>query len=265
MSGFDTRWLNLREPLDRLARDQALLRRAALFAQKSARQVIVDIGSGTGSTIRAIAPLTPDVHWRLIDHDERLLLEAARRHSQNSNIIYQTADLKDLASVRLNETDLVCASAFFDLCSREFVEKLADCLLASASGLYAALNYNGHILFDVPHPDDHLMIQLFNDHQRTDKGFGPAMGPQSTDILEEVLTRLNYHVEIARSDWVVAGEATELHRMFVAGLASAVTETGMLDQDRIAGWLAFRVTQAETTGCRVGHFDVLALPQNASA
>ncbi|MEP7457231.1 class I SAM-dependent methyltransferase [Phyllobacterium sp. SB3] len=217
------------------------------------------MGSGTGSTFRAIAPLIPDAHWRLIDHDKQLLQEAARRHSQNDNNIYQNADLNDLTSLSLSEADLVSASALFDLCSKEFIERLASALSRFKIGLYAALNYNGQIVFDAPHPDDPVMVELFNFHQRSDKGFGPALGPESARTLAALFVEAGYDVKLAQSDWTIDENAVELHRLFVDGLASAVTETGMLERDRIVKWLEFRIGQAGTK-CLVGHSDILALP-----
>lgn len=259
MSGFDVNWLNLREPLDALARDQHLLQKAAKFVRSTKRQTIIDMGSGTGSTLRAIAPLIPDAHWSLVDNDKLLLQEAARRHPQNDHITYQTADLNDLASLSLGEADLVSASALFDLCSKEFIERLGSELSKFKIGLYAALNYNGEIAFDIPHPDDPVMVELFNYHQCSDKGFGPALGPESAHTLGALLTKAGYEVETAQSDWIIDENAAELHRLFVDGLVSAVTETGKLEQDRIRKWLEFRVGQAGTR-CVVGHSDVLALP-----
>ncbi len=262
MSGFDLHWLDLREPLDKRARDQSLLQKAGEFVQASKRQTIIDLGSGTGSTFRVLGPHAPDAHWRLIDLDEKLLKEAERRHFQDQNITYQRADLNDLASLSLDKADLVSASALFDLCSRPFVETLADRIGGSHSGLYAALNYTGEIVFDTPHPDDDLMIRLFNHHQKSDKGFGPALGPDASNVLASIFTNMDYRVDLAQSDWLMDETAIELHRLFVDGLASAVAETGMLAQGKVNEWRGFRVAQAETSKCRVGHCDVLALPQS---
>lgn len=262
MSGFDLNWLDLREPLDQQARDQTLLEKAARFVQGAERRTILDLGSGTGSTFRAMAPHAPDARWRLIDLDERLLQEAARRHAHDNNVAYQHSNLNDLASLSLDEADLVSASALFDLCSQEFVDDLADRLVKLRSGLYAALNYTGEIVFGVSHPGDELMVRSFNHHQNSDKGFGPALGPRSTHALAASFDRPGYRVEIAQSDWLIDETAIELHRLFVDGMASAVVETGMLAQGKVNEWHEFRVAQAETSKCRVGHCDVLALPQS---
>lgn len=50
--GFAPQWLALREPADRAARDTALLARAAHLAGPA--PVIVDLGAGTGASVRAL-------------------------------------------------------------------------------------------------------------------------------------------------------------------------------------------------------------------
>ena len=86
MSGFSIEWLNLREVSDHRARDKDLLKAAVdwLNNLKAKDKVIVDLGSGTGSTIRGLQrykTLTPSVQWRLVDNDPELLAEAVHRHS----------------------------------------------------------------------------------------------------------------------------------------------------------------------------------------
>src|SRR5882724_845129 len=81
-AGFSADWLALREPADLRARERSLadrLRRR--FAAYPSLRVI-DLGCGTGSNLRAVAPwLGRQQAWRLVDHDPALLREAARRLS----------------------------------------------------------------------------------------------------------------------------------------------------------------------------------------
>ena len=58
-------------------------------------------------------------------------------------------------------------------------------------------------------PEDAEVRDLVNRHQRTDKGFGPALGPDALAAgRERVLVGLGYRVERERSDWALgAGRA----------------------------------------------------------
>ncbi len=85
MSGFSIDWLDLREAADRRARDNALRDQTIewLEAGVASQQnpVVVDLGAGTGSTLRAFtSPNQQPLTWRLVDNDTALLDEADRRH-----------------------------------------------------------------------------------------------------------------------------------------------------------------------------------------
>ena len=70
MSRFSDDWLALREPYDARARNAKVFAAvAALFEQHDTIQ-IVDLGCGTGSTMRALSPLlAARQKWRLVDND----------------------------------------------------------------------------------------------------------------------------------------------------------------------------------------------------
>ena len=59
MSEFSVAWLDLRESADNAARDTPPAAQALrwLSAVEAAMPIIVDLGSGTGSTLRALSPV----------------------------------------------------------------------------------------------------------------------------------------------------------------------------------------------------------------
>ena len=64
MSGFTGEWLALREPADIAARSQELTSFVRDALESRARLEIVDLGSGTGSNVRYLAPRLPSPqHW----------------------------------------------------------------------------------------------------------------------------------------------------------------------------------------------------------
>lgn len=262
MSGFDTGWLALREPADRAARDRALLGAAASHLDQAGEPVVVDIGCGMGSTLRAFAPLVGRrVRWRLVDHDEALLAEAHRRTRGQADVSCERADLAEIEALELPKSGLVTASALFDLVSRDFVERLADRLAGSALGLYAALNYNGEIGWKPGVDEDGTMVAAFNRHQTGDKGFGPALGPGAAEALMAALEARGYRVMMAPSPWEIGADAADLHNAFLDGMIDAVGETGDVKAAALEVWAARRrAAIGERATCRVGHFDVLALP-----
>lgn len=256
MSGFSTTWLDLREPVDHAARDDALLRAVCSELAEKGEVTIVDLGCGTGSTVRALSRhLSSPARWRLVDNDDALLAAARERLAMHEVSLVE-ADLRDIAALPLEGADIVTASALFDLVSRDWLEAFASALELRGIGLYAALNYDGFTRFEDAHPADGHMLDAFNAHQLGDKGFGPALGPTSPAIIEEVFGAAGFTIESAESPWVVP--AGELQRQLVEGLATAVRETGLVQQNEIAAWLAHR----SASGGRiwVGHRDVFARP-----
>lgn len=252
--GFYATWLSLREPADHAARDAALLAAAAKAA--GATPVIVDLGCGTGSTIRALARhLQQPAEWRLLDNDPVLLAHAAKE--TEDRVSTHQIDLRDLDALPLDGASLVTASALLDLCSRDWVSGLAERLAAQALPFYVALNYNGVMEWVPSDQADDAVTQAFNRHQRGDKGFGPALGPDSADAIAEVFEAAGFTVLQADSPWQLGPSEGDLQHELLSGIAGAAAEAG---EDAADKWLQTRIGQLEVAQCRIGHRDLLALP-----
>jgi hypothetical protein len=258
---FDRHWLDLREPADHAARDAALLAAAADWLAKEPYPVAVDLGCGTGSTVRAFGTRAPAaLRWRLLDRDRVLLDEAARRCGAAAETL--AADLGDLSALPLAGARLVTASALFDLMPEDWTLALVDRLAAHGIGLYAALNYDGFMAWDPALPGDPAVTAAFNRHQRSDKGLGPALGPAATPVLARALTARGYVVRTAPSPWRLGPESEALQSELVGGIAAAAAETGL---EVAVAWGQARRAASGSTSCSIGHADLLALPPGASA
>lgn len=278
MSGFSAEWLELREPADHRARNRDLLTALpARFADREAVSV-VDLGCGTGSNLRAIAPvLPPRQHWRLVDHDLALLAAARERlaawgdRAELSDagltvmkgdrvltIAFVQADLAMGLDGALGPApEIVTAAALFDLVSPRWIERFAAAVAARKAAFYTALTYTGEETWDPPHPADPAMLLAFHEHQARDKGFGASAGPKATDALLAAFQAAGYLVRAAESPWQLASKETALIRELAVGVAQAVRETHRLPEAMIADWLEARLAGAS---CTIGHADMLALP-----
>jgi hypothetical protein len=265
MSGFSAEWLALRESHDSRARNPNV-RDAVAAAFKSFDTInVVDLASGAGSTVRAIKPYLPArQRWDLVDNDPHLLALACggvltgdvERNavqldlSGNFEVIFESAK------------DLITASALFDLVSDAWLDRLARESAARALPVYAALTYDGRIDLFPADPLDAVIISAVNAHQRTDKGFGPALGPSAGAAAISRFEALGYSVAHGTSDWVIGTADQEIQLELLGGWAAAAREIDALPHDDIGGWLARRTTAAikGASTMRVGHVDFFATP-----
>jgi hypothetical protein len=263
MSGFSLDWLALREPADVAARSRAIAR---LAAEALPRDLVraVDLATGTGSNVRYLAPHLPvPQDWWLVDSDEHLLAALpARMRDRHLQFETKYVDLTEsnLADV-IDRRDLVTASALLDLVSERWLASLAlQCRSAGAVVLFA-LTYNGRMEFAPPEPPDEDVRTLVNRHQHTDKGFGPALGPDASACAEALLGGHGYRVTRAASDWVLEPDQRELQQQLIDGWRDAALAIEPAASARIAEWRSRRHAHVVAGRSRivVGHDDLVAV------
>jgi hypothetical protein len=265
MSGFSADWLALREPHDVRARNPAVLDAviASLKAYRSIR--IVDLACGTGSTLRALSSrMAAQQNWRLCDNDLGLLARAsATTKPAGVTVTTMPLDLnRDLEAVLDGPVDLITTSALLDLVSQPWLERLAVEIAARSIPLYAALSYDGRIELNPTDPLDAAIVAAVNAHQRTDKGFGPALGPSAASCAIARFEKLGYSVVHGASDWVIGPDDRDIQMEIFSGWASAAREIGDLSLADTVGWLTRRRDAVAAGGStvRVGHVDIFARP-----
>jgi len=265
MSGFSAQWLALREPYDARARNAAVRDAVAVSLKDYPSIQVVDLACGTGSTMRALAPhFRAQQNWRLADNDLSLLARAsAAPHPQGVTIMAVPLDLsRDLEAMLDGPVDLITTSALLDLVSQDWLERLAVEIATRSIPLYAALSYDGRIELNPGDPGDAAIIAAVNAHQRTDKGFGPALGPAAAAFAVERFESLGYSVVRGASDWVIGPDDRNIQMEIFAGWASAARETGELSLADTVAWLTRRhdAVAAGRSSMRVGHVDIFARP-----
>ena len=265
MSGFSTDWLMLREPYDLRARNPAVLDAVAASFDTLASVQVVDLACGTGSTLRALGPHLPArQNWRLVDNDPSLLARAtAAPLAKHATVAAIPLDLnRDLEAALDGPVDLVATSALLDLVSENWLDRLAVEIAARSIPLYAALSYDGRIEFTPSDPLDTAIVAAVNAHQRTDKGFGPALGPAAAAFAIARFEALGYSVVHGASDWVLRPDDRKMQTEILAGWASAAHDMDTLPRADTAAWHARRraAVAAGRTSLRVGHIDFFATP-----
>jgi SAM-dependent methyltransferase len=280
---FAPDWLRLREPFDRTARSVTLARRLADRLPKRPR--LVDLGAGTGSLFRFLAPIIGrGQDWILIDADAGLLDESfgrtaawARRQgfaatSPDDTLRVSTphglwrmqAVQRDLMSAATSgqpfEADAVLCSALLDLVSSAWLGRLFDTLRVP---FFASLTVDGRDAWQPHHPNDALMRAAFRRDQRRDKGFGPALGTAAPAVALNALAARGFATSSAPTDWHVPRSALRMQRALIQGIADVARSARPSRDAAIADWQEARLRQAlrARLAIRIGHRDILAMPQ----
>jgi hypothetical protein len=293
MSGFDAVWLAQREPFDLAARSVTLERRfaEAMRSRATANRGplrLLDLGGGTAANFRALAPrFGGDQHWLLCDHDPQLLASATRSITQwaldrgwecsrsaaavvvRAGTERWTLEIREIDLARDLETldalqfDGVTTTAFLDLVSLAWLERLASWIEAAARPLLATLTVDGRRRWSPALADDVLIDDGFRRHQAGDKGFGLSLGPGAAQALAELFSSRGVVCETERSDWRIGPNAAAMLRRLAAEAAAVALEVDPSRRAQIDQWLADRNHQIgiEEASLTVGHLDLLALPE----
>jgi hypothetical protein len=278
-------WLAVREPADVTARSATLVERVrhALASTDTVRGL--DLCTGTGSNLRYLIDRLPGRQtWLAADRDARLLEElptklktwadgrgySMRTQGQVSSlrggrcecdVETRAMDLDRLDAGLFEGRNLVTASALLDLVSESWLRLLAArCREAGATALFT-LTYDGRSSCDPVEPEDDIVRELMNVHQKTDKGLGGrAEGPDAWSVAERVFTEAGYRVECAPSDWSIGPSERTFQRMLIEGWARAAVEIAPERADTIADWLRRRLEHLEAGRSRivVNHVDMVA-------
>ncbi|BCY07763.1 class I SAM-dependent methyltransferase [Actinoplanes sp. L3-i22] len=244
---FSADWLGLREPADADARSLELV--GLLPAPV---KVIRDLGCGTGSLGRWLAPRLPvPQFWILTDRDHDLLEIAADRMPEGVNVAIDERDVTALTRNDLTGADLVTCSALLDLLTAPEVDRLVEvCAQARTNALFT-LSVTGRVRMTPADPRDAEVEDAFNAHQRRDA----KLGPDAPDYAARAFEKAGARVIVRESAWQLGPQRSDLTAEWLRGWVGAATEErpdlGFDD------YLAARL--GDLPEAAVGHKDVLAI------
>ncbi|MFE7845730.1 SAM-dependent methyltransferase [Microbacterium sp. NPDC057407] len=254
-------WLTLREPADAAARSRALADRAAGLIGSPV--TVHDLGSGTGSMMRWLAPLLPTPQtWVLHDWNAALLERAARTAPPGATVSSRVGALGDLGVDDLAPGALVVTSALLDVLTAAEVEAIVRACVTARTPALLALSVDGRVGFDPVDEDDRVFERAFNDHQRREVDGRRLLGPDALPLAVAMFREAGWSVAEDESPWRLGSADGALVVEWMDGwLGAAVEETPALRaraeqfSRRRAAQLARGVLRVE-----VGHRDILAWP-----
>ncbi len=269
METFDAGWLAMREPVDHRSRAEGLIPPLVHAWQTHRWSRVLDLGSGTGSNLRYLAPRLPRGQtWVLVDHDPEHV-RTLRGLAQPERVRSVTVSHRDLAAQDLDEVadaDLVTASALLDLTSEGWLERVVTACVESRCGVLCALSYDGRIEWSTSdeHPDDRFVRDAVNVHQTGDKGFGRALGPAGARLAERRFQAAGYHTILQESVWRLgASQHRPIVERLIDGWEQAASAVRPEATARVRLWADGKRARVATGrfSLTVGHHDLLALPQ----
>ncbi|SCL33890.1 Methyltransferase domain-containing protein [Micromonospora rhizosphaerae] len=222
-------WLRLREPADAAARSVELVDAARRRLTGDRPLVVHDLGTGTGSMVRWLAPRLPGPqHWILYDRDPYLLERAATdlvdgaADGSKVTVEVRRSDITRLTDADLADADLVTASALLDMLTAGEVERVvAAC--ADRPTLFM-ISVVGRVAFTPADPLDAEFAAAFNAHQRRTVDGRALLGPDAVAATVAAFTRRGIDVQVRPSPWRLGPDQAALTVEWLTGWLDAACE-----------------------------------------
>jgi hypothetical protein len=229
-------WLRLRAEVDDRSRSTELARAAAALLP-AGRQVVHDLGSGSGAMMRWLAPRLPGPQrWVLHDADVGILEHRSHEPAVDDAgrpVLCRTSveQLEDLDASDLAEATLVVASALLDVITANEARSIVDACVEVGAPVLFSLTVTGQVEFEPPDEADHLFMTAFNAHQRRDADGRTLLGPDAAEAVARLFAAAGWQVRTAHTLWTLTPTDDRLIEEWLDGWLDAAVE----QQPELAG------------------------------
>ena len=263
------RWLALREPADAAARAPDLVQRLGPHLPATGRQVIHDLGCGTGAMARWLAPLVPGPqHWVVHDRDADLLdVAAADSPGPAADGAAVTVEPRQSDITRLDPGDLagaalITASALLDMLTEDELAGLLTVCVGAWCPALLTLSVVGRVELTPADPLDRPVAAAFDAHQRRTTERCRLLGPDAVAVALEELGRLGAEVLVGPSPWRLGALQADLAAEWLTGWVGAACEQQVELAPETRGYTRRRLAEARAgqLAVAVDHADLLVLP-----
>jgi hypothetical protein len=235
----------------------------------SGHMIIHDLGAGTGSMMRWLAPRLPArQHWVLHDRDPVLLQVASSTagptddRGQSVTTQIRQGDITMLSSQDLADACLVTGSALLDMLTESELGRIVGACLAAEAATFFRISVDGQVSLNPPEPLDDDLREAFNAHQRGTTERGALLGPDAAKRAERMFRDAGWHVYSCPSPWRLGATRREMAEAWLDGWVQAAVEQRPDLALAASRYRRRRRSQLEsaTVTITVGHLDVLAYP-----
>lgn len=264
-----SQWLRLREPADAVARSRDLVQKVGPAPGHGALTVVHDLGCGSGSMGRWLAPMLEGAqHWVLHDRDPDLLRvaldhpPAVAADGAAVTVESRVGDVTRLRPEALSGASLVTASALLDMLTVDELERFVRCCVAAACPALVTLSVTGRVRLTPPDPLDAVLGAAFNAHQRRRTGGRSLLGPDAAAAATHLFSALGARVEVGASPWRLDSRNRSLAEQWLIGWVGAAGDQRPELAAAGAAYLARRRTDLDhgRLEVTVHHLDLLARP-----
>lgn len=261
-------WLALREPADAAARSRELVEILRTHLPDGAIEVH-DLGCGTGSMARWLAPQLPGPQrWFLHDRDAELLELAAgdppARAVDGAAVSVETRldDITRLDPGELARASLLTASALLDMFTADELGRFVSLCAGAGCPVLVTLSVVGRVELTPSDPLDLQLREAFNAHQRRRTAGGRLLGPDAAGTAVTALRQVGLEVLVRPSPWRLGPEQSELAAEWLEGWVRAACEQEPSLAELAGPYYARRRADvlAGSAYVVVEHEDLLALP-----
>jgi len=201
-------WLALRETADAAARSAELVELARRNLGGAPSIVVHDLGCGTGSMGRWLAPQLPGPQtWVMHDRDSDLLELAAvglvDRAGDGLPVTGEArlGDIADLSAADLAGASLVTASALLDLLTEAEVGRIAAACAGAGAPALLTISVVGRVDLTPADPLDDVIASAFNAHQRRAVGDRELLGPDAVAVAVAAFEAWGMVTTVRPSPW----------------------------------------------------------------
>ncbi|MDX6639181.1 MAG: hypothetical protein QOF12_192 [Solirubrobacteraceae bacterium] len=263
-------WLGLREAADAAARSVEFVEEVRRHLPIGTRSVIHDLGCGTGSMGRWLAPrLAGRQHWIMYDRDAELLAQAAANPpglaADGAPVTVETRrrDITRLDPAELVGASLITASALLDMMTADELERFATSCADAGCPVLLTISVIGRVDLTPADPLDARIARGFNAHQRRRTGGRRLLGPDAVDAAVEKFTRLGADVLVLPSPWQLGAGQAALAAEWFTGWVGAACEQRPELTGPVAAYTSRRLAEAAAGRLRVTvhHHDLLIRPR----
>ncbi len=260
-------WLALREPADAAARAPEFVEPVRRHLTGARRAVVHDLGSGTGSMARWLAPRLPvPQHWVMYDRDGDLLdrarVDLVDTAADGTPVTVETRrrDITRLTAGELDGASLITASALLDMLTAAEVERVVAACAEAGCPALLTISVTGQVELTPADPLDAEIAEAFNAHQRRTAGDRGLLGPDAVDATVAAFGRHGIAVLSRSSPWRLAADHAELISEWFRGWVGAACEQRPELTRPVRSYARRRLAEAATgrLAVVVQHTDLLA-------